>query len=109
MCQSSPVKTQTLTITLDSNPSDAPGCLKIVASDGRTRLIQTDYDWPGIASVFGWSVADVRTPSDCQHEGTDGTIACPSCHLSASEFIQAAREWIDDNDGATTADPGYFD
>jgi hypothetical protein len=96
-------------IMLDANPSDAPGCIKIeLVGTNKTRLIQTDLDWPGIANTFGWSVADVRTPSDCQHDGTDGTVDCPSCGLSANEFISAAREFIDANDGKIVEDPGYF-
>lgn len=75
-------------ITLDSNPSDAPGCLKIVAEDGRDILIQTDWDLPGVASTFGWP--------------------CPKCDTNASFFIQCAREWLDENDGAQAEDPGYF-
>lgn len=47
-------------ITLDSNPEDAPCCLKIVAEDGRDLLVQTDWEWPGVASSFGWSVADCK-------------------------------------------------
>lgn len=184
-------------ITLDSNPNDAPGCIKIVADDGQDRLIQTDWDWPGIASTFGWSIADVvpdesqprtayfnrfeltlpgaavpdcshqgqcdedveywagkierpaeitpeklaaelkeygawdseeladdaanwqrliwqaacqiKEEEPCEHDGTDGTVACPHCGLPAGAFIQAARQWIDDNDGAEVDDPGYFE
>ena len=43
-------------ITLFSNPPDAPLSFKIVNDDGRDLLIQTDYDWPGIASTFGFSL-----------------------------------------------------
>lgn len=98
-------------ITLDSNPSDAPCCLKIVAEDGRDILIQTDWDYPGIASTFGWSISNVKaeTDPDCEHSGTDGTVNCPHCGLGAGIFIYEARQWLDDNDGAETEDPGYFD
>lgn len=108
-----------LTITLDSNPGDGPGCLKIVASDGRDLLIQTDWDCPGIASSFGWSLVQVQTPGrefgsedtdrpPCQHRTTDGTVACRDCGIQPDQFIASAREWLDDNDGATVEDPGYF-
>lgn len=101
-------------ITLDSNPSDAPGCIKIIADNGQDILIQTDWDWPGIASTFGWSISSVPLPPDatveaCDHNGTDGTIDCPCCGLKAGAFITAARNWIDDNDGSETSDPGYFE
>lgn len=44
----------------------------------------------------------------CHHDSTDGTIDCPECGVSASAFIQAAREFLDDNDGAQAEDPGLF-
>lgn len=98
-------------ITLDANPSDAPCCVKIIAEDGRDILIQTDWEWPGIATTFGWSVSDVppnTTRATCDHDGTDGTIDCPCCGLRAGAFIQAARQFLDRNDGESTVDPGYF-
>lgn len=97
-------------ITLDANPHDAPCCLKIVAEDGRDILVQTDWDWPGVASTFGWSLADCQwTNADkCEHSGTDGTIPCPQCAMTVSIFLKSARDWMDDNDGAEAEDPGYF-
>lgn len=150
-------------ITLDANPSDAPCCVKIEAEDGRSRLIQTDWDYPAVASVFGWDKNKVqkdykrgRIQGDysasesfdwfaecgvygcrncslvfypmeleavnkcpdcdskckklkpCEHDSTDGTVTC-KCGLQAGDFIQSARQWMDDNDGATAEDPGYFD
>jgi|GEM_PF-5509400 hypothetical protein len=97
-------------ITLDSNPSDAPCCLKIISDDGRDLLIQSDYDFPGIANAFGWNMRSVQNDNGtCEHTHTDGTIDCPDCGIKALTFIHAAREWLDDNDGATAEDPGYFD
>jgi hypothetical protein len=127
-----------MNITLDANPSDAPGCVRIVADDGRDRLIQVDYDFPGIANTFRWNIqavqlpgpeayeawqtgADDLTPEEiaaceaydlrepCQHDGTDGTVPCKKCGLQAGDFISAARQWLDDHDGAEAEDPGYFD
>lgn len=179
-------------LSISSNPCDAPGCLKIVADNGQDLLIQTDWDYPGIASTFGWSIGEVQPETrisafnrfelpmpkdcacDCHHQGvcdedvaywakeldrpknitpellkaelkeygawdneqlnddsanwkrliwiaagnlqedtckhdkTDGTVDCPDCGLTASQFISAAREWLDDNDGAQAEDPGYF-
>ena len=51
--------------------------------DGRTKLIQTDYDYPGVASSFGWS-----------GEQTD---------------IAGAQKYLDENIGKKADDPGYFD
>lgn len=87
-------------------------------ADGRSVLVQTDYDYPGVASSFGWyighvpaagpAVVDNVSLRDCEHDGTDGTIDCPECGTDAFEFIAAAREFLDENIGATADDPGYF-
>ena len=125
-----------MTITLDANPSDAPCCIKIIAADGRDLLIQTDWDWPGIATTFGWDIKSVQnvpacyadwqegldcTPEEhkaceeyeshkpCEHSHTDGTVRCKSCGLEPSQFLASARQYLDDNDGAEVEDPGYFD
>lgn len=99
-------------ITLIANPPDAPCCVKIESEDGQSRLIQTDYDFPGVANTFGWSIQSVQWPVEdsdpCEHSGTDGTVPCPKCGMPASKFIRAARQWIDDHDGITAEDPGYF-
>ena len=97
----------TMKITLDANPSDAPCCLKIKAEDGRDILVQTDFDWPSVASSFGWSIRYAGGLA-CRHDGTDGTVPCPQCDTPVSFFIQCAREWLDENDGAQAEDPGYF-
>jgi hypothetical protein len=109
-------------ITLDTNPSDAPCCIKLIAEDGSDMIIQTDYDWPGIASSFGWSTrhcngkSTLTFRSDSNVEDmcngtpyTDGTVDCPRCNKPAREFIQEAREYIDDHDGDSIEDPGYYD
>lgn len=114
----------------DVNAPCCPG--EIVAEDGRTVLVQTDYDYPGVASTFGWSTTDVqrdpaasapRFPGDtfgggvydkatgegwCRHDGTDGTVDCPDCGIKAGEFIASAGQFLYDNDGAEAEDPGYF-
>lgn len=139
-----------ITWNTDVNAPCCPG--EIVADDGRRILIQTDWDYPGTASAFGWAVdrvqrhpvfcADGDGPCDdddcpecraalelldipagvraeecehcghihktCPHDGTDGTIDCPDCGLTATEFISAAYDWLRDNDGAEADDPGYF-
>ena len=98
-----------------------------LADDGTVAadiLVQTDYDFPGIAGTFGWSVRDVL-PVDidflegramryvpvalnCEHDSTDGTIACAGCGTPAAAFIENAAQWMDDHDGNTADDPGYF-
>jgi len=78
-------------------------------TDSRTVCIQTDWDFPGVADTFGWSTRDVQSgQGECDHSETDGTVDC-SCGVTASDFISAAAEWLDGNDGATVDDPGYFD
>ena len=58
--------------------------------DTITTLIQTDWDWPGVAMAEGWQPCD-------QCRETDGTVDCQ--HRTASEMIQDARDWIDDHEG----------
>lgn len=73
---------------------------------GAEKTVQVDFDYPGIASSFGWSPEPVN---GCRHEGTDGTVACPWCGKTATEFITEAYNFLADNDGAEVEDPGYFD
>jgi hypothetical protein len=83
---------------------DAPGCPgEIVNDDGRTVLVQTDWDYPGVARTFGWSPREVQREDrpPCDHRSTDGTVDCPACGVTAGEFIAAAREWLEEHDGAT--------
>lgn len=124
----------TITWSTDVNAPCCPG--EIIADDGRSVLIQTDWDYPGTATAFGWSTIEVqRCPKcggqckgddgvyfvcesceeepplhheRCDHDGTDGTVDCESCGCKASQFIQAADEWLADHDGAQADDPGYF-
>ena len=97
-------------IYLDSNPDDAPGCYKITDAEGHDVLIQTDWDYPAVANTFGWNICYVQGDGDaeCDHRCTDGTVDCPDCGVTASAFIEAARQFLDDNDGAEAEDPGYF-
>ena len=75
------------------------GTFILEADDGRDVLIQTDWDYPAVASVFGWS------PCSCGK--TDGTVDCP--HRTASEMIAEAREFLSAHVGDTAEDPGYFE
>ena len=103
-------------------PTNAPGCFLIrgvssnkdTSADRKlarqmTLLVQMDWDFPGVAGTFGWSVAAVGNPNqhDCTHEGTDGTVACPACDLSPGAFIQSARRWLETRENAMTINPGY--
>ena len=126
-----------ITWNTDVNAPCCPG--EILADDGRSVLVQIDWDFPGVAQTFGWNLRSVQRETcdqcgeemswsigvdgaachglcpecgddePCDHDGTDGTIDCPACGMSATAFISAACDWLDDNDGATAEDPGYFD
>ena len=82
-------------------PTNAPGCFLIRAEDGRTELIQSDWDFPSLAQTFGWSLSMVQIPKRgremCFHGSTDGTIKCSECDVGASRFITAAKRWLYDN------------
>jgi hypothetical protein len=54
---------------------------------GDDILVQTDWDYPGVASTFGWG------------DYTD----------NPDEDIPAAQEFLDENIGAVMEDPGYFE
>lgn len=75
----------------------------------KSIFVQSDWDAPGVARAFGWDMVEVQAEGgECEHRHTDGTIDCPDCGLKASDFIQAACLWIEDNDGKSVEDPGYF-
>jgi len=76
-----------------------------IKKDGKSILIQTDWDYPSIASNFGHSARNRY----CKHSGTDGTIMCPDCGKTASYFIGKAQEYLDNHIGKVVYDPGYFD
>ena len=72
------------------------GTYLLIAEDGREMLIQTDWDYPGIAATFGWKPCD---------SGTNGTVG----GSTASHMITEATEYLDDHLGDAAEDPGYFD
>lgn len=95
-----------MNITLDI-PIGHPGFI-IKADDGRTKLIQSDWEYPDLAVFFGFSLRSVQTLiQKCLHRGTDGTVSC-LCGVTATEFIEAAGTYLQANDGKTITDPGYF-
>lgn len=59
------------------------------ADDSRTTLVQTDWDYPGIAGRLGW------IPCPCG--ATDGTIDCE--HRKAVGMIAEAFDRLHDHDG----------
>ena len=67
--------------------------------ESRTVLVQTDWDYPGLASNLGFVPC-----ADC--DGTDGTVDCE--HRTAGEMIAAASEYLDAHLGEVFEDPGYF-
>jgi len=73
--------------------------LVVNVETGEELLFQTDWDFPPLASNFGWSPC---------HDCTDGTILCQKCGSTPGELISSALEFLDDHIGATAQDPGYF-
>lgn len=99
-------------LTLDANPADAPGCVKLTDDAGRSVLFQTDCDWPAVAGLFGWStnhnMRDDQNAEACLgSQFTDGTVDCPQCGKKAGQFIAEARQYLDDHHGDKCDNPGY--
>ncbi len=70
----------------------------VEAENGANILIQTDWDFPALASSFGWIA--------CRCGQTDGTVDCR--HRRARDMIAAARKFLTDHLGESADDPGYF-
>jgi hypothetical protein len=70
----------------------------LVAENGHSILVQQDWDFPGLASTFGWSPCPCGT--------TDGSIDCE--HRTVTEMIADARDFLTAHVGDTADDPGYF-
>jgi hypothetical protein len=70
------------------------------SENDKTRLIQSDWDYPGIAGSFGWQA--------CPCGMTDGTVDCE--HKKVSELIGEAQKFLDSiaDTNETVNDPGYF-
>lgn len=66
--------------------------------DDRTVYVQTDWDFPGLASTFGWVPC-----GECG--ATDGTVDCE--HRTAGEMTSDAAAFLDNEPGGVE-DPGYF-
>jgi hypothetical protein len=76
-------------------------------------LVQTDYDYPATAEIFGWSLRRVQWTQTkrqtirmlsraatgkhaCEHSSTDGTVDCRECGMPAGAFIEAAGRFLAD-------------
>ena len=73
----------------------------------KTALIQSDWDYPSFAQAIGWNIRNVQIQNaclygaaPCKHSGTDGTVTCPDCGLTATTFIREAAEYIDGQVGS---------
>jgi hypothetical protein len=69
-------------------------------TEEESLLIQTDWDYPPTASTFGWTPCP-----ECSN--TDGTIDCE--HKTASQMISEAHDYLCENIGKVTLDPGYYE
>lgn len=78
--------------------------LLVDTETGEDLLIQTDWDYPGVASTFGWSPC-TGCRKACKGE-TDGTIDC--ARRTAGAHISSAQEYLDKHIGDEVDDPGYF-
>jgi hypothetical protein len=84
-------------ITLSRGQGGLWYCL--IAEDGREIIFQSDWDYPSLAGNFGY------VPCECGR--TDGTINC--IHKTAIEMISAAVDFLNEHDGDSVEDPGYFE
>lgn len=91
-------------ITVDPNwhGSGYLGFLILNDRNDETILVQSDYEYAGVASNFGW------IPCECG--ATDGTVACASCKRDVATMIAEAEEKLLQvgRDETWVEDPGYF-
>lgn len=74
---------------------------------GRAILVQSDWELPGIAIMFGGILGEL-VDNGCQHLGTDGTVKCSHCGADVGDFISASMRYLDGCDGQSVEDPGFF-
>jgi hypothetical protein len=92
-----------------TNPEAGPGHYDWNEHDeDNTVLVQSDWDFPGLATSFGWNHGIQK---HCHHEGTDGTVDCKKCGKKATKFITEASDFLDKcvNNATVVNDPGYFE
>jgi hypothetical protein len=58
--------------------------------DPGAKLIQSDWEFPSVASAIGWSPC---------HDGTDGTVDCKVCGKTAADLIADAYDYLRDHEG----------
>jgi len=71
-------------ITLNTEVNASNFCFEVLAEDGRSVFCQTDWDYCGFASTFGWSVRNVQKCRECGkvHINIDyhaDTCTCEEC------------------------------
>ena len=95
-------RTKVLECYVDFDDSAPTGFLIRNTRDDRTVLVQTDWDYPGVARSLGWTTC-------CG--ATDGTIDCRAHGRTATEMIASAYDWIQEHEGEEFVfeDPGYFE
>ena len=74
------------------------GTFLLRAKDGRTILVQTDWDFPGVAETFGWSPPAGTLTDDVGKFAEESLFA----------VIGDARDFLHERAGTSTFDPGYF-
>lgn len=85
---------------------DDPLSYTLAHADGREIKVNTDWQFPSIASLAGWSPC-LRCRRVCQDE-SDGTIDC--VRRSAFEHILDAAAYLENNIGRRIRDlNGVFD
>ena len=63
--------------------------------------VQTDWDYPRLAELFGWSPC-------CGSGGTDGTVDCPTCGVTVTEHLLSAVECLDSHCDQITDVPNCY-
>jgi hypothetical protein len=70
--------------------------------DATTRLVDSDWDFPGLAANWGY----VPCTPDC---GTDGTVPCEDHPArTVGDMISGAWDWLEEHGSEPIDDPGYF-
>lgn len=59
----------------------------------RGEYIQIDYGRLSLATTRGFTLQ--RSWEACEHSGTDGTVDCPDCGKTSTEFICECTEFLD--------------
>ena len=74
------------------------GTYELEGENGKSVLIQSDWDYCGTATSFGWC--------SCKCGETDGTLDC--AHRKVSDMITEAGNYLDEHIGDIIDDPGYL-